>query len=417
MTAHSIHLHTYAFLALPLSFLGLPLYMHLPKFYHDHYNTSLAVIGVILFVSRLLDGVIDSLLGVISDRFNFTRKKYFIFFGIGLAVSFNAFFYVPQTDSSTTTLFWFALCTIVSYFFYSLLFINYYNLGLTLTTTSSQRFDLSSFRELFSFAGILLAAVLPALMSLFYQDEIISFRIYGAIFAAFMLIGIFLIPTSNVAPNIDDKQNSFDLKKILSVCAHIPMRFILLLFFINSLPVAITSNLFNFYVDNVLGMHGQEASLLLIYFCAAALGAISITHFFKSPNKLKLLQQMMIASASSFSLCCFLNHDNSCLFYVVCVISGFSLGGELVILPALSADIVSSENAYSNTFFGIWASCSKVSLAVASGIFLPLVSFSDKFMITISRQNKLIFMYAAVPLLLKCAIIVFLSRRLTLNNG
>jgi MFS family permease len=125
---------------------------------------------------------------------------------------------------------------------------------------------------------------------------------------------------------------------------------------------------------------------------------------------------MLMVSASSFTLCCFLNDDNSYLFYVVCVISGFGLGGELVILPATAADIVSTKNDLSNTFFGIWASCGKVSLALASGIFLPLVSLSDNFLIATSRQNKLTFMYAVVPLLLKCVTIVFLSRRLALNN-
>jgi Na+/melibiose symporter-like transporter len=139
---------------------------------------------------------------------------------------------------------------------------------------------LSAFRELFSFVGILLAAVLPAIMRPFYQNEIISFRFYGAIFAALIIIvSAFLISSPNNASTMHQHHHTFNFKKIATVCAYKPMRFILMLFFINSLPVAITSNLFNFYVDDILKMQGQAAILLLTYFGAAAFGAISSGFF------------------------------------------------------------------------------------------------------------------------------------------
>jgi hypothetical protein len=58
-----------------------------------------------------------------------------------------------------------------------------------------------------------------------------------------------------------------------------------------------------------------------------------------------------------------------------------------------------------------------LSLAVASGIFLPLVSLGDDFPIAIVSQKKLTFMCAVVPLLLKCITIVFLSHRIHSKAG
>ena len=47
---------------------ALPLYVHLPKFYGGHLGVSLTALGVLLLVLRLVDGLIDPLLGAWSDR-------------------------------------------------------------------------------------------------------------------------------------------------------------------------------------------------------------------------------------------------------------------------------------------------------------------------------------------------------------
>jgi GPH family glycoside/pentoside/hexuronide:cation symporter len=128
----NIYFLKYGFLAFPLSFLGIPLYMNIPKFYNDYYGISLAKIGLILFAFRVLDAFIDPILGFVSDKFYLTQKKYFTIFAIGLIIFFNGFFHIPQYFSKEEILLCFAVCTICVYLFFSLIFINYYNLGLRL---------------------------------------------------------------------------------------------------------------------------------------------------------------------------------------------------------------------------------------------------------------------------------------------
>ena len=53
---------------MPLAMAALPLYVHLPKFYGDHFGVSLTTLGFLLLVFRLVDGVLDPLLGAWSDR-------------------------------------------------------------------------------------------------------------------------------------------------------------------------------------------------------------------------------------------------------------------------------------------------------------------------------------------------------------
>jgi Na+/melibiose symporter-like transporter len=60
-------LFAYGVFGMPLAMAALPLYVNLPKFYGDHLGVDLALLGGMLLALRLADGVIDPLLGVLSD--------------------------------------------------------------------------------------------------------------------------------------------------------------------------------------------------------------------------------------------------------------------------------------------------------------------------------------------------------------
>ena len=58
----------YGLLGLPLAFVALPLYVHLPNVYASRYGMPLATLGAVLLLARLLDAVTDPWLGHLSDR-------------------------------------------------------------------------------------------------------------------------------------------------------------------------------------------------------------------------------------------------------------------------------------------------------------------------------------------------------------
>jgi glycoside/pentoside/hexuronide:cation symporter, GPH family len=65
--ARSDRLPGYALFAGLLAMAGLPIYIHAPKFYVDEYGVSLAALGSVLFVLRLIDVVQDPLLGRLAE--------------------------------------------------------------------------------------------------------------------------------------------------------------------------------------------------------------------------------------------------------------------------------------------------------------------------------------------------------------
>lgn len=54
--------------AMPLAMLALPVYLHLPALYARDFGMALSSLGLLLFVTRLLDTVLDPLLGQWQDR-------------------------------------------------------------------------------------------------------------------------------------------------------------------------------------------------------------------------------------------------------------------------------------------------------------------------------------------------------------
>lgn len=65
----------YSFIALPLAFAGLPLYMHMPDYYARSFGISLGTLGIILLVIRLFDGIQDPLIGYFCDKIPEHRKR------------------------------------------------------------------------------------------------------------------------------------------------------------------------------------------------------------------------------------------------------------------------------------------------------------------------------------------------------
>ena len=73
MALSSVQRAAYAAPALALAVVGVPVYVHLPKFYADVVGVDLALLGSILIAVRLSDALSDPLVGLLSDR---TRGRF-----------------------------------------------------------------------------------------------------------------------------------------------------------------------------------------------------------------------------------------------------------------------------------------------------------------------------------------------------
>ena len=99
-------LFSYGIVALPLAMIALPIYVHVPKFYGDTLGVDLGVIGFVLLALRLLDGVVDPLLGAWSDRLP-VRAHAIAWSSLPLAIGVVALF-APLAETPTGRAAWLA---------------------------------------------------------------------------------------------------------------------------------------------------------------------------------------------------------------------------------------------------------------------------------------------------------------------
>ncbi|MCT8159642.1 MFS transporter [Pseudoruegeria sp. SHC-113] len=385
-----------------LAFAGLPLYVHLPRFATGELDLSLAALGSVLLVIRLMDFLQDPLLGWLADRPGAPRRGLALLGGVALAAGFLGTFAVPPPAGMAPAL-WLLLTLILVFTAYSLLMILFYGQGVRLAATVGEggHVRLAGVREAGTAAGILLATALPSLLEATGRAET-AYRDFAlAAGLVILLASLAMWPLWRQGARVSTSQampNPRDLFKSPR------LRFLLLLGFVNALPVAATSTLFLFFVEDRLALPALAGPFLLLFFAAAGATAPLWSRAARRFGTRATLLTGMALSVVAFIGAAALGPGQGLAFAVVCLASGAAVGADMVLLPALFAMAVDSENQPEGLAFGLWAFVAKAALALAAGILLPLL---DAFGFVPGQENTaramsaLVVAYALLPCALK----------------
>jgi glycoside/pentoside/hexuronide:cation symporter, GPH family len=407
-------LAAYGLFGMPLAMAALPLYVHLPKFYGDHLGVNLAVLGSVLLVLRLADGVVDPLLGVLSDRGG-ARKRWLLLAAPLLAVGMIALF-TPLPRAEAPLIAWLSVALAFVYGAFSLATINHQAWGAELSGDPVERTRITAVREGLALAGVVIAAVLPA----FLGGEDGGLARFALLFAVFTLacaaITVALTPDTRAAPATPAPRQS--LRVLLSRPLADPLfRRLLLVFMLNGIAAAIPATLVLFFIADVLDAEARQGMFLALYFIAGAAGMplwVTLSARIGKPNA--WLTAMFVAIAA-FVWASRLGTGDTVAFTVICALSGIALGADLALPPSLLADVIGRRGRMEATgsYFGLWTLATKLNLALAAGIALPLLSAlgyapggRDQ-----AALSALAFVYAFVPCVLKlaaCAALVWFKR-------
>ena len=173
----------YGLFGMPLAMAALPLYVHLPKFYGDHLGVNLALLGGVLLVLRLADGIIDPFLGVLSDRGG-ARKRWLALAAPLLALGMVALFLpIPRAEAVRCCV-WLAVALALIYFAFSFATINHQAWGAELSSDPVERTRITAVREGLALLGVVIASVLPS----FVGGDDGGLGRFALLFAAFTLV-------------------------------------------------------------------------------------------------------------------------------------------------------------------------------------------------------------------------------------
>ena len=396
-------LPSYAVFAAMLAAAGLPIYIHAPKFYVDEYGVSLAALGAVLFGLRLLDVVQDPALGWLSRRLQDHRRIAVTFGGTLMALSMIGLFAVTPPFAPVA---WFALTLAGLFSGFSFLTISFYAQGVTKAESLGENghIILAAWRQTGGLIGISLAAVAPVVLGLATQTP---FAVFAGIFVGF--VGIALLGMRKEwrrGGRISEPGFGPILSDPLA-------RRLLLIALLNATPVAVTSTLFLFFVESRLAAPGWEGPLLLLFFLSAAIAAPFWSRLAGQIGAKRALQAGMALAIGAFVWAVFLGQGDVMAFAVICIASGAALGADMTLLPAMFARRAAETAPEAAIGFGLWSFVTKISLAFAAVVLLPLLQASGftagSVELSQNATSTLTAMYAVLPCILKLAALALLT--------
>jgi GPH family glycoside/pentoside/hexuronide:cation symporter len=159
----------YGLLGLPLAFVALPVYVHLPNLYAQQYGVPLAALGAVLLLSRSIDAVVDPWLGRWGDRLYRHSWRAVclaaLVLALAVALGFAALFFPPEVAlSHTALLVWVGAALTLSHLAYSGLGILHQAWAARQGGGGIAQSRWVAWREGFALVGVLLASALPCLL-------------------------------------------------------------------------------------------------------------------------------------------------------------------------------------------------------------------------------------------------------------
>jgi len=365
-------LMSYGLFGLPLAMVAMPVYVQAPALYAGSFGLSLTLVGTILLVARLLDAFSDPLLGYWIDRSSATRGYAgFVLMSLPLLVTgYLALFHPPATIANDMTALstWFAGSLGLVYLGFSIATIAHNSWGASLTQLRGTRVRLTAFRESFGLMGVMIAAAVPALAGMNAQS--VTFVIALSI-TAWVLI-------RHAPPARTTATASEDWRALIVPLQNTKFRWLLGVFAISGIAAAIPATLFLFFATDRLLLAQYAGLFLVIYFAAAALALPLWTTLSKRVGEARAWLISMVLSVIVFVWAWQLPAGALYSFAVICIFSGATLGADLALPPALLAGVIGSaghSGQREGAYFGLWNWMTKMNLALAAGVALPLLDY------------------------------------------
>ena len=390
----------YALFSCALGMAGLPIYIHAPKYFVEQYEINLATLGLALLLLRSVDFFQDPLLGRLASS-TVSRGSSPLWIATAfMCLGMILLFAIPAV---TSPILWFSISLIILFSGFSFSYIRIYAFGVEAFGMDGQ-IKIAKWREGGTLIGICLAAAAPSILSITGSN---GYKNFAFLFCALIIIATFLM-TSDFSKTFFKVQ-----KQTTSIFPKdVGLQRLLLFVFLNAMPVAVTSTLYLFYVDHVLGLEVMGGPLLILFFLSAAFSAPFWTRWAEHYGALQVLRISMLVSILSFVWAYNLNAGEVIAFSIICFATGLSLGADMTILPAIFAQRLAKTKHDPNTGFGIWNFSNKLALAFTAGILLPLMEFAGfetQDMRSSLSTEVLKISYAIVPCGLKIFALIWLQ--------
>ncbi|MEO1090547.1 MAG: MFS transporter [Pseudomonadota bacterium] len=399
----------YGSLALPLAALNLPLYVFLPTFWAREVGVGFAAVGLALLAARLLDTITDPLIGEFSDRTRsrYGRRRPWVVAGAPILAVGVVMLFQPLPGSTGFDLF---LWAAIAYLGWTMVTLPYTAWGAELSADYHERTRITTVREAFVIAGVAIAASLPALLG---GDAALGPILGGMAWGVLVLLPLCVFVVLRVIPEppVATGNPPRFRQELKHLWANRPFRTLVFAFLLNSAANGLPATLFLLFADLRIEAGAWTGWLLLVYFVAGIVGAPLWLQVSYRIGKHRAWIVSILWACVVFAFAPLLGPGDVGWFFLICALSGLSLGADLALPAAMQADVVDLDRTLSGRqrtgfFFAVWSMATKLSLALAVGIAFPIlgaVGFSADGPNAPDALLTLALLYGALPIPIKLA--------------
>ena len=405
----------FSFLALPLAFVGIPIYLNISDFYARKFDIDLATIGFLLIFIHIIDVAQDPFIGYFSDSLSQKRtshKKIIYIASSFLCLGFYLVFNPPTFLNQGLSIIWFVIFLTTTYSCFNFVVINFESLAAIIAKNDQERIAINSSKEMLGVVGMIFAFLLPtSFIYFFHLNPNSLYSVLSLVFVGLMLVATFgffrKVKTENI---ISTNISTFKLK-FFEILQDRKFLVFLGIFLLNSVAVSLPAANLNFYIRDVLQKEESLGLFLSLYFISACL-FIPLWKYLS--NKFGMIKSWVLSisfSVITFFFAYFITAQNANYFYLVCFLSGACLGADLITPPAILAKIIANKKEMTSSYFSLWNLVTKLGLMIAASsslIFLGMLGYQPG-LSAAGSINHISFVYAMLPCILKIITILNLN--------
>lgn len=372
----------YGCVAMPLSTIGLPLSIYLAPFYAGELGLPLAALGTAMVLARLVDVVVDPLIGIASDRWRPSagRRKIWLPFGVvALAIGSWMLF---QPDKATVGIGYFFLWTTVMYLGFTATKLPYEAWGAELSPDYAERTRVASFRQAFSLVGLVVATVIPALI-LMQHGSSAADVLRGMSWIILGLLPVCAVFAFMAVPDISPAEAGTGQslwRQWRPLWRNGPFRRIALALFIAYIAETARVTITLFFARDAIGVTNIGA--VYVYYFVAGLAGVPL--WFMAGNRLGKHRALALAFGLLIllnSAIFFLSRGQELLFTILFIAKGLCFGALELLPAAMIADTVDVDAAQTRRqrqglFFAVIGILIKFGQALGQGLSLNLLDLA-----------------------------------------
>jgi Na+/melibiose symporter-like transporter len=323
----------------PFAALGLPLVVNLPEYYGTTLGLG-AIVGVVFFVVRCFDILVDPVLGYWMDRTRTKLGRFKLWMLICLPILFVSagFIFLAHKGVSPAYL---GGWLFVLYVGFSIAALSQASWGGVLSTDYNERSRIFAWWQVGNIAGIICVALIPVIVNTtLHYSYATAVQVMG-LFIMIMLplmigLALWIVPerVSNAATHDIRLSHYFDMLKRRNV------RCILWADLFMGLAPGVMAALFFYFFEETRGLHREQSNVaMFLYFVAGIVGAPVWVLMAKRLNKHVTLIISSLIFAVLYGAMAFTPQHNAPVVMIMTFLNGMPYAASLLLTRALMADI------------------------------------------------------------------------------